>query len=1740
MLWGNDGADVLIGGAGDDTLAGGADDDDLAGGAGNDLLSGGPGRDHLSGEAGDDELVGGDGGDFYVSNVGSGNDTLIEAGGPPAGPAGRDHLAIRGGLELILNDLSETDVDVVTVDLSAVTESGQADEDRVVFNGGAGNDVIVAEGVLAQTIQTELPQLQDDWTVTDPQETLIDMPVLQIRTTVNGHELKAFILNTNPSRDRLEIYGQAGDDDLRIAGTEGGVQVRDLTAPTLDGGDVAIRGGAGTNHLEVADEVLGGPSPGEAVQVRMDDDHVLVSRRGVQHLVSYSDIDTLALAMGSAGVGNDLLILGTVEGPVAVSGSSGNDHVTALAAHAPVTIEAGLGPDDRLTIDRSGDVNGLSGVLTAETVTGLLPEVTTYDGFETLTLDLGSGADELVIDGTAGVTVVNGHEGDDRVTVHGVGGPTEIRGGDADDTYGEYDEDTIALEIVGNASDLTAPPFPGLAFSVETLRVSQTGAGPTAWRVEDGAVWVDRPGGPGRVEIAPLAGTETVVIDGGPSGGDSLVVADNVEAPQTVTIDEDTVLLEHGLQVVSFQDPDDFLPEVMGIDSTAVDFYGDGSVYAVGPAPAGEPANVALHPYAHARQSSTVSDRYASRAVDGNTDGEFLHGSVTHTTVEDNPWWEVDLGYRYDLSRIVLYSRSDPFGASAPLSNFKVFVYDGATEVYEWFYPHTVPLGGRLEIPLPEGTAGDHVRVQLLGADRMLSLAEVQVWGRPFDGTVSLYRRDPGTGDLELVDTLGQACLENTKFSVEEPVHIANPGLQADYYAWEPFGDEFKELLIRQTDDRVWEDWGLGGFSHPGGYRTDLFSVRWTGYIEVNSQADLGVTFYLGSDDHARLYIDWNLVIDDWWRAGSFQEKSATLDLSPGLHHIRVEYGDWLGVAKVTLQYSVPGSGRRTLRRQDSSDFGGAVALDGQIAVVGDMQDCQEGPLTGAVRVYQKTSAGWRKTATIIAPDAAEGMFFGRSVDIDAGRMIIGADGDSTMQVMAGAVYIYEQLAGSSWTLLAKLYPPKIFFYHFGASVAINGDTAVVFAGIYDEPFHAHVYREVLPGAWVWQQMLEIHGGNTVVAIDADTMVLGGTETVFVYREDSGGIWRKEAELTPPDAGSGIDSFGHSVAIDGSTIVVGAPSKDGGRGAIYIYGYDRNSGQWLPQKRTSPNPAPYAWFGTSVSIDGDLIVVGEPSTYYENAPGQAYLLRRDRPGLWQEAATKLHPFDESGRQGFHYGDAVDVSGGQIVVGAPGWGVGKNDHEGFAYTFSCVDVVAGARAVAAVPGGPIAYVARPRWHGPMRNLALDGVAWQSSTAWGGLACRAIDGSTDGLYWNWSVTHTDDLANSWWEVDLGERFELSQVTLFNRSDQAGGRLSNFRVSVFDGAVEVWGRNFFVGSGSVAQGSKLSVDLGDSTIGDRVRVQLLGCNNVGNGVLSPAEVQVWGYDRGGAVSAVRADDPVLNLEYVDELWDPDRLASFQLIIKPSPDGQLLYVANTTYPSNAIAVLGWDDDRQNLSCLGTFSTFPEGSGHYPPCVEVSPDSRYVYVAGTGDKLWTFLRTGTSHTQIGAGDPAFDVGIVSPSAMCVSPDGLYLYVGSAAEGSITVFRRYLNEGGLAFVQKVRNYFGGVTGLSGLSAITAAGQYVFATGEQDDSLVVFRRDPDGTLVFQQRLLNRTGGVRGLEDPTSMRTSPGTWSSRWASWTLAPTPTQPSSTGATAQWTLSVPRRPPPLGCTPTTRTATSW
>jgi len=186
-------------------------------------------------------------------------------------------------------------------------------------------------------------------------------------------------------------------------------------------------------------------------------------------------------------------------------------------------------------------------------------------------------------------------------------------------------------------------------------------------------------------------------------------------------------------------------------------------------------------------------------------------------------------------------------------------------------------------------------------------------------------------------------------------------------------------------------------------------------------------------------------------------------------------------------------------------------------------------------------------------------------------------------------------------------------------------------------------------------------------AIDGDFMVIGapgedsastpedndlaGSGAAYVFKR-TGCEWEQTAFLKGTDTGVNT-FFGASVAIDGDIVVVGAPRDNAGEldsGAAFIF--ERNGEDWaLVEELQPPLPSGQLDFGSSVDVDGDRVIVGAPGQFNGTPTEGGTVYVYDRVGDEWPETTPLKAPNFDGGHGF--GNDVGVSGGTIVVGAPG-------------------------------------------------------------------------------------------------------------------------------------------------------------------------------------------------------------------------------------------------------------------------------------------------------------------------------------------------------------------------------------------------------------------------------------------------------------------------------------------------------
>ena len=316
--------------------------------------------------------------------------------------------------------------------------------------------------------------------------------------------------------------------------------------------------------------------------------------------------------------------------------------------------------------------------------------------------------------------------------------------------------------------------------------------------------------------------------------------------------------------------------------------------------------------------------------------------------------------------------------------------------------------------------------------------------------------------------------------------------------------------------------------------------------------------------------------------------------------------------------------------------FGKSVAFDGATVVVGTPDDDHDGGSNaGSAYVFTMPAGGWVSTSTaakLTAYDGEAGDKFGFSVAVDGDTVVVGAYGRNTS---TGAAYVFTK-PETGWTTTSN--ERAILSAsagadddEFGSSVAIDGDTIVVGARG-DDSNSGAAYVFTRPGTgWA----------STSAA----------------------------AKLTVSD-GADNDEFGSSVAVDGDTIVVGVhQDDDGGSNSGAAYVFTRPDGGWTATssaaRLTASDGAANDKFGSSVAVDGDTVVVGANGD--NQGAGTAYIFARPASG-WADGVEEARVLAADGAANDKFGSSVTVDGDTVVVGAPNEDHDGIDHAGAAYVF----------------------------------------------------------------------------------------------------------------------------------------------------------------------------------------------------------------------------------------------------------------------------------------------------------------------------------------------------------------------------------------------------------------------------------------------------------------------------------------
>ncbi len=310
-------------------------------------------------------------------------------------------------------------------------------------------------------------------------------------------------------------------------------------------------------------------------------------------------------------------------------------------------------------------------------------------------------------------------------------------------------------------------------------------------------------------------------------------------------------------------------------------------------------------------------------------------------------------------------------------------------------------------------------------------------------------------------------------------------------------------------------------------------------------------------------------------------------------------------------------------------EFGISVAIKGTIAIIGAFFDDDNGSKSGSAYLFDTTTG--KQLFKLLPLDGAAIDYFGRSVAISGAIAIVGAPGDDDTGSNSGSAYLFDTTTGQQ--IFKLLADDGAANDYFGISVAISGGIVIVGAFADDNnngPDSGSAYLfDTRTGRQLNKLLADdgtaydlfgfsvaISDATAIVGADGDDDNGSASGSAYLFDTTTG---QQIAKLLP-NYGVALDYFGSSVAISGNTAIVGANRNDNnGTDSGYAYFFDTTTGRQTAY--FYPNDAAAGdRFGFAVAMSGNTAVVGavwDADNGYRS--GSAY--------LFDAGATGMCPWD---------------------------------------------------------------------------------------------------------------------------------------------------------------------------------------------------------------------------------------------------------------------------------------------------------------------------------------------------------------------------------------------------------------------------------------------------------------------------------------------------------------------------------
>ena len=477
---------------------------------------------------------------------------------------------------------------------------------------------------------------------------------------------------------------------------------------------------------------------------------------------------------------------------------------------------------------------------------------------------------------------------------------------------------------------------------------------------------------------------------------------------------------------------------------------------------------------------------------------------------------------------------------------------------------------------------------------------------------------------------------------IEQATLIASDGMRADYFGISVAIDGDTVLVGAHRTNQPLADCGSV-------YVFERTGENW------NQTAKL-----IAPDPDSFAYFGFSVGIDgDTAIVGATREDEAGNDAGAAYIFVRNQFG-WAPQAKLI--------GNNT---EAEDNFGYAVDVHGDFAIATSPKNRG----SGAAYIYKRDGTEWEQKRNRVRirmipidPDGASA--FGVSVDIRGDTAVIGATGANVGEDVVGAAYIFTQNEPPFWNQHTKLVAAdRSGGDQLGFAVAIDANKNEVIAGAPKQDAGglssgaAYIFEQREDASWV--ESTKLSDGETAsedqfgvsVAISGNFAISGAQQdddiapnagAAYIF-ERSGVLWLQRTKLTVDDAQAG-DLFGNAVAMDGETVLVGAPGvDDAGPEAGAAYVFVKVGEEWIQQaKLIGDDLEIFDRFGSAVTVHGDTAIIGAyGKDEIGTDSGAAYVFVRSGAS-WTQQAKLTH---RGSVPGDLFGFAVGVYEDNALIGA---------------------------------------------------------------------------------------------------------------------------------------------------------------------------------------------------------------------------------------------------------------------------------------------------------------------------------------------------------------------------------------------------------------------------------------------------------------------------------------------------------